>query len=79
MLGHFGQPRRNVSFELAVLLVYRGMLPGVLQGLPRKPAEIMVFAHLGIVDIPLATNPLQQCLLLRTSGVTTKAISNLHR
>lgn len=37
------------------------MKSGVLQGLPRKAPEILVFAHLGIVDVPLASDPL--CLL----------------
>ena len=76
--GHFGQVGREVGFELAVLLVYRGILPGVLQRLPRKAAEILVFAHFGIVDVPLATDPLQQGLFLRRSGVTTKTIADLH-
>ena len=59
------------------LLILRCVLAGVLQGLTGKSAEISVFAHFGVVDSPLTTDPAQQRLCLRLAGVTTKAVSGL--
>jgi hypothetical protein len=42
-------------------------------------AEIPVFAHLGIVDVPLAANPPQQGLLLLRYWITTEFGAYLHR
>ena len=66
------------SGELAILLVYRRMLPGVLQGLTSKAAEILILTHFGIIDMTLATDPLQQDSFLCRGGITAKAIANLH-
>ena len=66
------------SGELAVLLIDWRMLSGMLQRLPRKATEILVFPHLGVVDMALTPDPLQQDLFLCRSRVTTKLISYLH-
>ena len=68
-----------VQSKRGVLLVYRSVLPNVLQGFPRKTAEIPVFAHFGVVDMPLTADPPQQGLFLNGSGIATKFISDLHR
>ena len=75
---HLGKPGCKFGLEMTVPLVYRRILPNVLQGLPRKAAEILVLAHLGVVNVALTTDPLQQGLFLCRSGITAKAIADLH-
>ena len=78
LAGHLRQPGREVGFEMAVLLVDGCKLARVRQRLARKAPEILVFAHLGVVHVALAPNPLQQGLRLRESGVAAKTIADLH-
>lgn len=63
---------------MGVLLSLRGVLPGMLQGLPGEGAEVAVFADLGVVDVPLATDPPQERLRLSLVGVAAKAEAGLH-
>ena len=76
--GHFGKPRREFGLELAVLLVDWRELARRRLRFPRKATEIPIFVHLGIVDVPLTTDPLQQDLRLCGGWVTAKTISDLH-
>ena len=76
--GHIGEPRCEIGFELAVLLIDRSELAGVGQRLSGEAPEIQILADLGVVDVALAADPLQQDLRLCESGITPESVANLH-
>ena len=76
--GHLGQPRCQIGFELAVLLVDGRELARMGQRLTGESAEVAILAHLGVVDEALAADPGKQCLGLRGGWITTESVADLH-
>src|ERR1035437_6312591 len=75
---YLGKVGREFCLELAVLLVDRGEVPGEIERLAGERAEVPIFLHLGVIDIPLAADPLHQYVRLFGRWVTAEFVSYLH-
>jgi hypothetical protein len=74
---HLEQPGREFGLEMAVLLINRCEMARQGQAASGKSSEVLILAHLGVVDEALTTNPAQQGLSLCVRRVAAVAVTNL--
>lgn len=75
---YLGQPRSQLRFEVAVLLIDGCEFARAGEGLVRKTPKIPVLSNFCVVNETLTADSLQQGLSLSRGRVTTKTITNLH-